>query len=391
MYQRVASFIFIHFKFKEMTTPSSTQVVSARTVSTQNTVLGAILITFGAIVAALPACAYFFRGAWRRALTLGRKWLVALVRAATSIAWLNVFGIFGQAALPAACCVAAALLVREGLFQMGASDEGMMPLWTSMAVFGRRAWAQFEWVLFAAKMFGPIAVVFKILHVLESLQEHIKPNPRKDVVLVQVNFLPGTSLPEKDSFAYAGPVQFPSVHSMPVQVPKFRKLLARAREKRNALIDRFPNLHLLNTEADHSQSQIFAWLHDHATNVVRDTSAVVHAACGLNVKRYVFVACITFDKSAATPKMRMLVMSKKQLKFLLDNPDYPDSWPGAIFGKHANQRLRLTQLREFAKHVEDTGGFLTPGDPKCKHKDEWMMMGKPRYWTKFEVCRPDYN
>mgnify|MGYP007125741379 CR=1 FL=1 len=58
--------------------------------------------------------------------------------------------------------VAAALLVREGLFQMGASDEGMMPLWTSLAVFGRRAWAQFEWVLFAAKMFGPIAVVFQI-------------------------------------------------------------------------------------------------------------------------------------------------------------------------------------------------------------------------------------
>ena len=357
--------------------------------------LGAALCCVGAALAALPLAAYLsprHHAAWR---ARGRDWGAALALAAQRCLFRApvIMAAFG----PPCCCLGAGvMLAQEGLHRMGVSDGGAAMLWASFVDAAGGVWSSVAWVVFVFKLFAPIAFFFKTLHTLKVIEDSMKPNPRKDVVLVQVHFLPpvtsttSVALDQRDSFAYTGPIQFPKVHSMPVAVPKFRKLLSRARERKNALVGRFPNLQLLGTEANHSQSQIWAWLHDHISNVVRDTHAVVHAACGLKVRRYVFVACITYDKNAASPKMRMFVLSKKQLKFIYDHPEFPNK-DTTVWGRHTDQRARLAQLREFADHVNNTGGFLPPGHPKCKHKDEWMAVGKPRYWTKFEVCRPDFS
>ena len=166
----------------------------------------------------------------------------------------------------------------------------------------------------------------------------------------------------------------------------FRTLLGIARKKSRALPIECPTLELLDTGPYNVKSILWQNIYGLASTHLVNRHALTRGAVGVKVKRYRFIGCLTYVTAVGKhPKMRMLLVSRKQLKYLHDHPNYGkdnDSTKRVgFFSQKWNCLQRLVQLQELGRHVEATGGFndLTFTDQN-HHKD-----GVDRYYFGIEV------
>ena len=207
---------------------------------------------------------------------------------------------------------------------------------------------------------------FWLVFAIPLLIDKYYKDPREHIISVQMNVVTdsNTSSIQSTEDAWAGKLMWNVISEAPASDPAFQKLLRIARKKPPALIETCPTLGILDTGAYDVKSVLWQNIYGLASSLLCNTHALTRGACGLEVKRYRLIGCLTFESpeilgyNKARRKMRMLVVSRKQLKFLHDNPDY-------TYGKDSNskewarkwQNQRMKQLRELGRHVQETGGF----------------------------------
>ena len=223
-------------------------------------------------------------------------------------------------------------------------------------------------------------------------------NPREHIISVQMNVVTGV-VSDKDHInsssitqcdteedAWEGKLVWNVISEAPAPDDDFQKLLRLARKKPRALQKECPTLELLDTGPYNVKSFLWQNIYGLASTHLVNTHALSRGAVGVKVKRYRFIGCLTYVTAVGKhPKMRLLVVSRKQLKFLHDNPDYGSENDSkkrvGFFSQKWNCSQRLVQLQELGCHVKATGGFddSTYTDQN-HHKD-----GVDRYYFGIEV------
>ena len=219
----------------------------------------------------------------------------------------------------------------------------------------------FSVLSFATSVFNKM---FWLVFAFPLLIDKYYKDPREHIISVQMNVVTDSNKSSIQSTedAWEGHLMWNVISEAPASDPAFQKLLRIARKKPNALKETCPTLGILDTGAYDVKSVLWQNIYGLASSLLCNTHALTRGACGLEVKRYRLIGCLTYESPAkldyntASRKMRMLVVSRKQLKFLHDNPNY---------GKDSNskgwardwQDQRMEQLRELGRHVQETGGF----------------------------------
>ena len=220
-------------------------------------------------------------------------------------------------------------------------------------------------------------------------------NPREHIISVQMNVVTGvtdkdhtTSVTQCDTEedAWEGKLVWSVISEGIAPDKAFQRLLRIARKKPRALPKDCPTLELLDTGPYNVKSILWQNIYGLASTHLVNTHALTRGAVGVKVKRYRFIGCLTYVTAVGKhPKMRMLLVSRKQLKYLHDHPNYGKDNDSnkrvGFFSQKWNCLQRLVQLQELGRHVEATGGFndLTFTDQN-HHKD-----GVDRYYFGIEV------
>jgi len=254
-----------------------------------------------------------------------------------------------------------------------------------------------------------VSNIFKIFIFIAGGYEYYRfktQNPQENVISVQMNVVVGNKNPldvtslslgyssspmlsrsQTNQDAWKGKLMWNVLSSAFAPDKHFQSLLASARNKPLALAIQCPTLCLLDTGPYYVDSVLWQKIYGFASSILSNTQAMTRAACDLPVQRRRVIGCLTFESAeqlgynTASRKMRMLLISRKHLRFLLDNPSYGSDADSNGWARQW-QNQRLVQLNELAQHVKNTGGF-----------DDMLYVEKrnDRYYFQIEVWLNDYD
>ena len=194
-------------------------------------------------------------------------------------------------------------------------------------------------------------------------------DPREHIISVQTNVI----MPEQDDDnsndkvddAWPGCIMWQIISEKPATEIEFQQILAKARKKPLVLQEECPTMGLMDIGPFNINNLAWNHLYGLVSSLLCNTPAIVKGACNLEVNRYRMIYCLTFESSeqvgynSASRKMRVLLVSRKQLKILHMNPNYGlnDHRGRSYAWSSVWQQQRMQQLKELGQHVANTGGF----------------------------------
>ena len=194
-------------------------------------------------------------------------------------------------------------------------------------------------------------------------------DPREHIISAQLNMIRKQG-PKHEGGDHVF-VDWHAISEKPAPEKEFQQALAKARGKPLALQEDCPTLGLLDIgRYDITQNLTWIALYAYVSNLLCNTSAIIKGSLDGEVSRVRMLYCLTFEYpynpqlnveyNVTSRKMRLLIVSLKQLKYLHDHIDLDYGLAEASSKSYWAGRwgqMRLEQLKEFASHVADTGGF----------------------------------